>query len=98
MAALLLILLAALLGPGVTGLQVTPNSPCSSFCLDSDDLDFSDPKSSNTLNQDITCYDSEYTTSPAGEKFQKCATCLQNSKFAQGDENDQAWFLCRKPV
>ncbi|ORY71506.1 uncharacterized protein BCR38DRAFT_329370 [Pseudomassariella vexata] len=93
MAALSLILLFALFRQHIVALQVTPNSPCASFCLDSNDLDFSDPKSSNTENKDITCYDDEYKTSPAGQKFQRCMSCLQDSTFAQGSENDQSWFL-----
>ncbi|KAI8633276.1 hypothetical protein F5Y19DRAFT_295210 [Xylariaceae sp. FL1651] len=74
-------------------LQVTPNSPCASFCIDSDGDDVSDPNSSTTTNKDITCYDSKYSTSPAGQKFQRCISCLQDSTFAQGSENDQLWFL-----
>lgn len=76
-----------------TALQVTPNSPCASFCVDSNDLDFSDPNSSTTGNDDMTCYDSEYTSSPAGQKFQRCISCLEDSTFSQDDETDQLWFL-----
>lgn len=76
-----------------SALQVSPNSPCASFCVDSNDLDFSDPNSSNTKNDDITCYDSEYMSSPAGKKFQRCISCLQDSTFSQDDESDQLWFL-----
>lgn len=78
-----------------SALQVTPNSPCSSFCVDSSDLNFADPNSSNTKNKDIVCYDSEYQSSPAGSKFQQCLGCLQNSTYTQGGESDQLWFLCR---
>ncbi|KAI1640552.1 hypothetical protein F4809DRAFT_395433 [Biscogniauxia mediterranea] len=74
-------------------LQVTPNSPCASFCVDSNDLDFSDPNSSTTESDDITCYDSDYSTSSAGQKFQRCISCLQDSTFSQGSESDQLWFL-----
>ncbi|KAI0422019.1 hypothetical protein F5X98DRAFT_370085 [Xylaria grammica] len=74
-------------------LQVTPNSPCASFCLDSEDGDVSDPSSSTTTNKDITCYDSDYTSSLAGRKFQRCISCLQDSTFSQGSESDQLWFL-----
>ncbi|RYP61454.1 hypothetical protein DL770_009778 [Monosporascus sp. CRB-9-2] len=93
MAILQSISLLTLLAWYTTALQVTPNSPCASFCVDSNDLDFSDPNSSNTKNKDITCYDSKYTTSPAGQKFQRCISCLQDSTFSQGSENDQLWFL-----
>ncbi|KAI0490410.1 hypothetical protein F4859DRAFT_7179 [Xylaria cf. heliscus] len=79
--------------PHVVALQVTPNSPCASFCIDSEGDDVSDPNSSSTTNKDITCYDSKYTTSLAGQKFQRCISCLQDSTFSQGSESDQLWFL-----
>lgn len=94
MASLLSTLVLSLLAQHATGLQVTPNSPCASFCVDSTGLDFSDPNSSTTVNDDITCYDSKYSTSPAGQKFQSCMSCLQDSTFSQGSESDQQWFLC----
>lgn len=76
-----------------SALQVTPNSPCSSVCRDSLDLDVSDPNSSNTRNSDITCHDSAYS-SAAGTKFKNCMTCLEKSTFSQGSESDTMWFLC----
>jgi hypothetical protein len=88
-------LTVAVLGGTGTALQVTPDSPCSSFCIDSSDLDVSDPDSSNTTNADITCYDKDFTSSAAGLKFERCMSCLQDSSFAYGQENDQAWFLCK---
>ncbi|KAJ2971162.1 hypothetical protein NUW58_g9494 [Xylaria curta] len=74
-------------------LQVTPNSPCASSCLDVEGADISDPNSSTTTNKDITCYDSKYASSPVGRKFQRCMSCLQDSTFSQGSESDQLWFL-----
>ncbi|KAH8166679.1 hypothetical protein CIB48_g1558 [Xylaria polymorpha] len=79
--------------PHAIALQVTPNSPCASFCIDSEGDDVSDPNSSTTTNKDITCYNSKYTTSLAGQKFQRCISCLQDSTFSQGSESDQLWFL-----
>ncbi|KAI1415373.1 hypothetical protein F5Y13DRAFT_157256 [Hypoxylon sp. FL1857] len=93
MASLLLVLVLTLLTQHAASLQVTPNSPCASFCVDSSGLDFSDPNSSTTKNSDIACTDSEYATSSAGQKFQRCMSCLQDSTFAQGPESDQLWFL-----
>lgn len=91
-----LIFSSLLLSPlSVWALQVTPNSPCSVACQDSDSLDTSDPNSSNTKNADITCQDVDYQNSAAGIKWKNCMTCLQNSTFAQGGENDQMWFLCK---
>ncbi|KAI1747352.1 hypothetical protein F4782DRAFT_521345 [Xylaria castorea] len=85
-------ILVVLITQGVA-LQVTPNSPCASFCLDSEGSDVSDPNSSTTTNKDITCYNSKYATSLAGQKFQRCISCLQDSTFSQGSESDQLWFL-----
>jgi hypothetical protein len=75
-----------------SALQVTPNSPCSSVCQDSPDLDASDPNSSTTKNSDITCKDAAYS-GPVGTKFQSCMACLQTSTFSQGSESDTMWFL-----
>ncbi|KAK2024996.1 LPXTG-domain-containing protein [Colletotrichum zoysiae] len=88
-----LFLLTTIVPAYVSALQVTPNSPCASFCLDSNGLDISDPNSSNTKGKDITCTDGEYQTRAAGQKFQQCMSCLQDSPFVQGSENDQDWFL-----
>jgi hypothetical protein len=94
--ALFSVLVIALLGQLGQALQVAPNSHCSSFCIDADGLDFSDPNSSNTVNSDITCYDRDYTSTAAGQKFQRCMSCLQDSTYSQGHESDQAWFLCKE--
>ncbi|WQF79792.1 hypothetical protein CDEST_04806 [Colletotrichum destructivum] len=88
-----LFLLITVVPAYISALQVTPNSPCASFCLDSNGLDISDPNSSNTKGKDITCTDNKYQTEAAGQKFQQCMSCLQDSKFVQGGENDQDWFL-----
>ncbi|KAK6836698.1 hypothetical protein PG987_007193 [Apiospora arundinis] len=74
-------------------LQVAPNSPCASVCVDSNDLDHSDPNSSNTLNKDISCHDKDYANTASGQKFRRCLSCLQDSTFSQGSETDQGWFL-----
>ncbi|CCF37027.1 LPXTG-domain-containing protein [Colletotrichum higginsianum] len=88
-----LFLLTTVVPAYVSALQVTPNSPCASFCLDFNGLDISDPNSSNTKGKDITCTDNKYQTEASGQKFQQCMSCLQDSKFVQGGENDQDWFL-----
>ncbi|KAI1446947.1 hypothetical protein F5Y02DRAFT_49067 [Annulohypoxylon stygium] len=93
MASLLSLLILTFLTQHVTSLQVTPNSPCASLCIDSAGLDLSDPNSSTTNSSDITCYDSEYSSSSAGQKYQRCMSCLQDSTFSQGSESDQLWFL-----
>ncbi|CAP72861.1 uncharacterized protein PODANS_2_2930 [Podospora anserina S mat+] len=77
----------------VSALQVTPNSPCASKCLDSDDLDASDPNSSHTRNSDVVCEDNKFS-SAKGQKWQTCMSCLETSTFSQGGESDTMWFLC----
>lgn len=74
----------------VSALQVTPNSPCSQFCLDR-----SDPNSYETRGDEIVCDDDDFKRKAAGQKFQRCLACLQDSAFKQGDESDQDWFLCK---
>ncbi|CAK7211000.1 hypothetical protein SBRCBS47491_000969 [Sporothrix bragantina] len=74
-------------------IQVTPNSPCASLCIDNSSLDVSDPNSSTTTNADIACDDTDFASSAAGQKWTKCMSCLQSSTFSQGVESDQAWFF-----
>ncbi|KAI1214731.1 uncharacterized protein F4807DRAFT_404363 [Annulohypoxylon truncatum] len=74
-------------------LQVTPGSSCASLCLDHSDGDSQDPAASSTNSSDISCFDSEYSSTTAGIKFQECLSCLQESKTVNGTENDVSWFL-----
>jgi hypothetical protein len=76
-------------------LQVTPNSPCASICIDNPSADVSDPNTSNTYGSDIVCTDAEYANTAVGQKFEKCITCLQNSTANSTTESDQGWFLCK---
>ncbi|ROW11660.1 hypothetical protein VPNG_05600 [Cytospora leucostoma] len=87
------LLLAVALSYVVLAVQVAPNSPCSSVCIDSSTLDESDPNSSSTTASNIVCDDGDFTTTSNGTKWKQCMTCLQNSTFVHGDESDQYWFL-----
>lgn len=87
------ILLALALPYHILALQVAPNSPCSSMCIDSSGLDVSDPNSSNTAPSDIVCQDADFTNTHIGSKWKQCMSCLQNSTFTQGEESDQYWFI-----
>lgn len=80
-----------------SALQVSPNSPCASVCVDSIDDDVSDPSSSTTTGSDITCQNDNYLVTPKGMKFKECMECLQGSTYSQGSESDQMWFLCKLP-
>ena len=83
-----------LLAPEVLGLQVTPNSPCASTCMDDVSDNVSDPNSSNTVPSDIVCADADYTNVAAGRKYEACVNCLRNSTASSDGEDDQSWFLC----
>ncbi|ROW06119.1 hypothetical protein VMCG_04649 [Cytospora schulzeri] len=87
------LLFAAILPFVVLAIQVAPNSPCSSVCVDSTTLDLSDPNSSNTVASGIVCEDADFTSTSDGKKWDQCMTCLQSSTFVQGGESDQYWFL-----
>ncbi|KAJ3529033.1 hypothetical protein NM208_g9939 [Fusarium decemcellulare] len=89
----LFVFLLSLFSSLAPALQVTPNSPCAQFCLDSSDHDSSNHKSSSTHGDDIVCNDDEFASRSEGQKFQRCLSCLQDSTFKNGDENDQDWFL-----
>ncbi|CAK7202374.1 hypothetical protein SEUCBS139899_005097 [Sporothrix eucalyptigena] len=93
MATAVFVFIFSLLIVSTLAIQVSPNSPCASLCIDNSSLDTSDPNSSTTTNADISCYDSDFVTSSAGQKWTSCMGCLQNSTFSQGDESDQAWFF-----
>ncbi|KAI1266610.1 hypothetical protein F5Y18DRAFT_382030 [Xylariaceae sp. FL1019] len=82
----------ALLFSSSSALKVTPNSPCVPLCVGTS-ADDNDPNSYGTENDDISCYDTDYATTPAGRRFESCMTCLQDSTFSQGTETDQQWFL-----
>lgn len=85
--------LASLLISGFA-LQVTPNSPCASLCLD----DPSNPNVATTSGSDIVCTDTAYGNSAVGERFQSCINCLQNSSAVSPTENDVEWFLCKSTM
>ncbi|KJR83772.1 uncharacterized protein SPSK_00087 [Sporothrix schenckii 1099-18] len=87
------VLSLGLFSTAALAIQVTPNSPCASLCIDSAGLDTSDPNSSNTVNADIVCNDADFASKSAGKKWTACMGCLQNSTFSQGAESDQAWFF-----
>src|SRR3569833_3365819 len=69
----------------VSALQVTPNSPCSSACMDNSNADASKPNTTNTHNTNKTNKNNNKTNTTTNKKKQNM-TCLQNSTFHQGSE------------
>jgi len=78
----------------ILALQVTPNSPCASVCVDNATNDAADPASSNTGASEVVCMDRAYSTTGVGKKYQACVSCLQSSTSVGSGENDQEWFIC----
>lgn len=78
----------------VHALRVSPNSPCTSACTTSD-VSQSDPKFFDDQWKDIVCSDDDFDSKPEGKQLKSCFTCLQNSNYTHGSENDQDWFLCK---
>lgn len=73
-------------------LRVSPNSPCTSVCTDSN-ISQSDPNFFDEQWKDIVCTDTAFDSTPEGKKLESCFTCLQNSTYTHGSESDQDWFL-----
>lgn len=87
-----------LITPSLT-IEVTPNSRCSSLCMDSSTANPGLDMSSLTLKKDLVCSDSEYIGSeqtPSGTKWKDCLSCEQksNATDAKTKQNDLYWFLC----
>ncbi|KAI0024471.1 hypothetical protein F4780DRAFT_603265 [Xylariomycetidae sp. FL0641] len=71
-----------------TALEVSPDSPCVALCADP-----SEPTSWKITSDDVTCSDADYSSTPTGQKFESCVSCLQSSTYSQGSDNDQLHFL-----
>jgi hypothetical protein len=84
------IITVLLLASSITGLKVTPGSPCIALCSDSED-----PNHSATTEDEIVCQDSSFNSTVVGQRFKSCVTCLQNSTFTAAGSDDQKWFLCK---
>ena len=84
-----------LLAHRILALQVSPDSPCASVCIDGSGLNGSDPNSSNTYGSDIVCLDDSFHTTTVGQKYESCVSCLQNSTAVASGESDTEWFLCK---
>ncbi|KAF2474031.1 uncharacterized protein BDR25DRAFT_340660 [Lindgomyces ingoldianus] len=82
----------------VHAVEVTADSPCSNFCINSPGLNISDIASSQTFSGDLSCLDSDYNgdnSTAIGRKFRSCVSCEQTSKAVDTiyEENDVYWFL-----
>lgn len=98
-------LLATLSEPTLS-LEVSPNSPCASKCLDSNTGNASWRNQSLTFNDMLPCYNWEYSgdnSTAVAIKFASCQECQMRSGWQtsgkDGDvnysEKDSTWFLCR---
>lgn len=84
--------------PSLT-IEVTPNSNCSSLCINAPTADPGLDRSSLTLTSGVICNDAEYVGSaqtPGGRKWNDCLSCELNSTAtdAKTGQNDLYWLLC----
>ncbi|KAF2730359.1 hypothetical protein EJ04DRAFT_567779 [Polyplosphaeria fusca] len=83
----------------VDALEVTPDSPCSNFCIDRPGSNISDGIQSATFARDLVCLDTDLAganSTTAGRKFRNCIGCQQSSDAVSAEtenENDVYWFL-----
>lgn len=85
----------------ILGIEVAPDSNCSSLCIDQLGADESSPYTSTTIGSMLVCNDWELTgpnTTATGEKWRSCLGCESMSAYYDpvSKENDVYWFL-RKP-
>lgn len=83
-------------------IEVTPNSGCSSICMNDPHSNPAFDNSSHTLAGDLVCNDWELSgpnSTRDGRIFHDCIQCQENSTAhdAQTNENDLYWFLCKSP-
>ncbi|KAJ4991456.1 lpxtg-domain-containing protein [Stagonosporopsis vannaccii] len=97
-------ILVTVLSTFCSALEVAPDSPCSSKCIDRNDGNPSWRNQSLTFNDMLPCYNWEYletNSTAAALKFRTCQECLMTSgyrtTFTDGDiqytEQDSTWFL-----
>lgn len=88
----------------VNALEVSPDSPCSSKCIDQDNGNPSWRNQSLTFNPMLPCYNWQYSgdnSTAAGLKFQTCQECQLRSGYrttftdegTSYTEQDTTWFL-----
>ena len=80
-------------------IEVTPNSQCSSLCMDKATNNPADDISSLTVSSDVVCSDADFVgseTSPKGRKWNECLSCehRSNATDAKTKQNDLYWLLC----
>lgn len=79
-----LVTAVALVSPAAA-LLVAPNSPCEKYCGN---------VLSTTTGADMTCQDSDYSSSAAGIVFESCIGCELKSAYSTGNVSDLMYLLC----
>jgi hypothetical protein len=87
--------LVILMTKPITGLQVSPGSPCTAYCLDDRESDPFSSNSSHTSTSEIVCQDKHFSSTVEGKKLKDCMGCLKDSEFVNGTESDLDWLLCK---
>lgn len=80
-------------------IEVTPNSPCASLCLNNIQDNPSNNLASFTVAANTVCDDWEFegpNSTVKGRKWKECMLCEQTSTAVdeKTHENELYWFLC----
>lgn len=97
MISIILSLLLLSLNP-VRSVEVTPNSQCSSICINQPNANLSDRNASSTQPYQLVCNDWELegpNSTVDGRKFHSCLACesISTAYDEETKENDVYWFL-----
>ena len=95
-------LIVLLLISAVRTIEVTPNSPCSPFCLNNIASNPSEDRSSLTLSANVPCDDWEIvgpSRTVRGRQWFDCLNCEKTSDAIDigTRQNDVYWLLCGWP-
>lgn len=68
-------------------IRVTPNSKCASIC---------GPDNSQTTADEVVCYDSDFSGTSNGTKFEQCVECELGSTAVDSPDGmtDVLWGIC----
>ncbi|GMF72332.1 unnamed protein product [Aspergillus oryzae] len=74
--------------PLAVALRTAPGSPCANVC---------NKQSTNTTGSEITCLDTDFTSTSKGSQFKQCVDCQLRSTYSDpsSGETDVDWGLCK---
>lgn len=75
----------------VLGLRFAPGSLCERYCVGA----AADDNAASTADSGLSiCSDEDFDGTLVGERVKECISCLRNSDYAKGDEDDLSALFC----